>query len=148
MEKIVIGSDHAAFDMKAAAIEYLKNTYRIEIVDVGAYDRERVDYPDYAAKVCELVQKDGDASGILICGTGIGMSIAANKFRGIRAALCHDAYTASMARAHNDANALCFGSRAIGAGVMESIIDAWLNVAFEGGRHALRLEKIAKLEAK
>ncbi|MDR0665505.1 MAG: ribose 5-phosphate isomerase B [Helicobacteraceae bacterium] len=146
MEKIVIGSDHAAIDMKNAAIEYLRKRGR-EIVDMGAYNRDRVDYPDYAAKVCVEVQKGG-VSGVLICGTGIGMSIAANKFKGVRAALCHDAYAATMARAHNDANILCFGARAIGFGAMESILDAWLGAKFEGGRHSARIEKIAELEAK
>jgi ribose 5-phosphate isomerase B len=148
MEKIVIGSDHAAFEMKSAAIAYLQKKYSREAVDLGAYNSERVDYPDYAAKVCEAVLQSANASGILICGTGIGMSIAANKFRGIRAALCHDAYAAAMARAHNDANILCFGARSIGLGAMESIIDAWLSADFEGGRHGDRLAKIAKLEAK
>ncbi|MDR1451425.1 MAG: ribose 5-phosphate isomerase B [Helicobacteraceae bacterium] len=147
MKKIVIGSDHAAIEMKSAAIDYLRKLGR-EVIDVGATGGERVDYPDYAAKVCEAIMQDSEASGALICGTGIGMSIAANKFNGIRAALCHDAYAASMARAHNDANVLCLGSRSIGLGAMESIIDAWLKVDFEGGRHCLRLEKIAKLETK
>ncbi|MDR2639611.1 MAG: ribose 5-phosphate isomerase B [Helicobacteraceae bacterium] len=147
MEKIVIGSDHAAIEMKSAAIAYLQN-YRCEVIDAGAHGLDRVDYPDYAAKVCEAVLRDSKSSGILICGTGIGMSIAANKFRGIRAALCHDAYTAQMARKHNDANILCFGSRSIGLGAMETIIDAWLNADFEGGRHSARIAKIAELETK
>jgi len=101
-----------------------------------------VDYPDYAHKVATAVLEDTNAQGILICGSGIGMSMAANRHAGIRAALCHDAYTATVARGHNDANILCFGERIVGKGVAESIIDAWLNSSFDGGRHCGRVEKI------
>jgi ribose 5-phosphate isomerase B len=101
-----------------------------------------VDYPDFAHKLCEAVLADKESFGILICGSGIGMSIAANRHRGIRAALCHDAYTAKMARAHNNANVLCFGERVLGGGTRESMIEAWINESFEGGRHAMRVDKI------
>ncbi|MDR1912211.1 MAG: ribose 5-phosphate isomerase B [Helicobacteraceae bacterium] len=148
MKKIFIGGDHAAIEMKSAAIAYLRNTLACEIIDVGAYDGERVDYPDYAAKVCVEVLKDKEASGILICGTGIGMSIAANKHKGVRAALAHNSYEAQMAREHNDANVLCLGARTIGLGTMESVLDFWIRASFAGGRHSARLEKIAKLEDK
>ncbi|MDR2034514.1 MAG: ribose 5-phosphate isomerase B [Helicobacteraceae bacterium] len=148
MEKIFIGGDHAAIEMKNAAIAYLRNTFRREIIDVGAYDGERVDYPDYAAKVCEEVLKDKEAFGILICGTGIGMSIAANKHKGVRAALARNSYEARMAREHNDANVLCLGARTIGLGIMESVLDSWVSASFEGGRHSARLKKIAELEDK
>ena len=107
---------------------------------------ERVDYPDYAVKVCESVLADAASQGILICGSGIGMSMAANRFHGIRAALCHDAYTATVARGHNDANVLCFGERIVGQGVAESILDAWCAGKFEGGRHCGRVEKIEAIK--
>ena len=104
-------------------------------------EEDRVDYPDFANKLCDAVLTNEDSKGVLICGSGIGMSMSANRRAGIRAALCHDAYTAAAARAHNDANVLCMGERAIGFGVVESIIDAWLKTSFEGGRHADRIAK-------
>ena len=143
--KIYIGSDHAGFAVKNFVIElFKKRGYEVE--DLGTYSSERVDYPDYAAKVARAVANDPQSQGVLICGTGIGMSIAANKIKGIRAAEVHDYYTAQMARAHNDANVLCFGERVVGQGVIESIIEAWCTTKFEGGRHAKRVEKIMKLE--
>jgi len=143
--KIYIGSDHAGFAVKGFVIElFKKRGYEVE--DLGTYSSERVDYPDYAAKVARAVANDPQSQGVLICGTGIGMSIAANKIKGIRAAEVHDYYTAQMARAHNDANVLCFGERVVGQGVIESIIEAWCTTKFEGGRHAKRVEKIMKLE--
>ncbi|MGE4295028.1 MAG: ribose 5-phosphate isomerase B [Campylobacterales bacterium] len=141
MKKFYIASDHAGFEMKQALIEYLKSK-GCDVADMGPADASRVDYPDYARKVATEVVKDAEASGILVCGTGIGISIAANKVAGVRAALCHDAYTAGMARAHNNANVLCMGARVVGLGVAESMIDAWLSTAFEGGRHADRVNKI------
>ncbi len=143
MKKIYIASDHAGFEMKEAVRAYLSSK-ACEVVDMGPADASRVDYPDYARKVAEAVATDPAASGVLICGTGIGISMAANRFKGVRAALCHDAYTAAMARGHNDANVLCFGARVVGLGVAESMIDAWLESAFEGGRHA---DRVAKIEA-
>ncbi len=139
--KFFIATDHAGVAIKPNIIKILEDRgYQVE--DLGPKDASRVDYPDYAHKLCLEVLADDDAQGILICGSGIGMSLAANKHKGIRAALCHDAYTASMARAHNDANVLCFGERIVGLGVAESIIDAWCDGSFDGGRHANRVQKI------
>ena len=139
--KFYVATDHAGIDLKNWTVDYLKQK-GFDVEDLGPYDKNRVDYPDFAAKVCKAVLNDKNSQGILICGSGIGMSMAANKFSGIRAALCHDAYTAKMARAHNDANVLCFGERVVGIGVAESIIDAWLKSSFEGGRHEQRVQKI------
>jgi len=141
--KYYIATDHAGIEFKAFVKSLLEEKGH-EVIDLGPNTPERVDYPDYAKKLCAEVLKDTGSMGILICGTGIGMSLAANKVKGIRAALCHDAYTASMARAHNDANVLVLGARVLGYGTAESIIDAWLASSFEGGRHA---DRIAKLES-
>jgi ribose 5-phosphate isomerase B len=139
--KFYIATDHAGVDLKDWTVELLQSKGH-EVIDFGPFSKERVDYPDYAHKVARAVIEDSAAQGILICGSGIGMSMAANKHHGIRAALCHDAYTAMVARKHNDANILCFGERIVGKGVAESIIDAWLANGFEGGRHVQRVEKI------
>jgi len=139
--KYFIGTDHAGFEVKPFVIEYLEKK-GIEVEDLGTYSSESVDYPDYAHKVAEAVLANPGTMGILICGSGIGMSLAANKHKGIRAALCHDHYTASMARRHNNANILCFGARIVGKGEIESILEGWLNSEFEGGRHQRRVEKI------
>ena len=139
--KYFIGTDHAGFEVKPFVIEYLQKN-GIEVEDLGTYSNESVDYPDFAHKVAEAVKNNPGTMGILICGSGIGMSLAANKHKGIRAALCHDHYTASMARKHNDANILCFGARIVGKGEIESILEGWLNSEFEGGRHQRRVEKI------
>ena len=139
--KFFIATDHAGVAIKPNIIEMLE-TRGHQVVDLGPQNAERVDYPDYAHKLCLNIMTEPNTQGILICGSGIGMSLAANKNIGIRAALCHDAYTASMARAHNDANVLCFGERIVGLGVAESIIDAWCDGNFEGGRHADRVKKI------
>ncbi len=139
--KYYIATDHAGLELKNFTKELLESK-GIEVEDFSPQTTDRVDYPDYASKVAQAVQKDPASKGILICGTGIGMSLAANKYEGIRAALTHDAYTARMAREHNDANILCFGERVVGKGVVEDIINAWLASDFEGGRHATRVEKI------
>ena len=139
--KYFIGTDHAGFEVKPFVIEYLQKK-GIEVEDLGCYSNESVDYPDYAHKVAKAVLDNPGSMGILICGSGIGMSLAANKHKGIRAALCHDYYTAEMARRHNDANILCFGARIVGKGEIESILEAWLTHEFEGGRHQRRVEKI------
>ena len=139
--KFYIGTDHAGIDLKDYTVELLKEKGH-EVVDMGPFSKTRVDYPDFAHKVAEAVLADPVAQGILICGSGIGMSMAANRHVGIRAALCHDAYTATVARGHNDANILCFGERIVGKGVAESIIDAWIAGSFDGGRHCGRVEKI------
>lgn len=143
--KFYIGTDHAGIDLKDSTVELLKQKGH-EVIDLGPYEKLRVDYPDFAVKVCENVLQDPGSQGILICGSGIGMSISANRLHGIRAALCHDAYTATMARAHNDANVLCFGERVVGQGVAESIVDAWLSSEFEGGRHCGRVEKMEAIK--
>jgi ribose 5-phosphate isomerase B len=139
--KYFIGTDHAGFEIKPFVIEFLQKK-GIEVEDLGCFSKESVDYPDYAHKVAEAVLNNPGTKGILICGSGIGMSLAANKHKGIRAALCHDYYTAEMARRHNDANILCFGARIVGLGVVESILEAWLTHEFEGGRHERRVKKI------
>lgn len=142
--KYFIGADHAGIDIK----KYVKELFEKkghEVIDLGPHTKERVDYPDFAKKVCEAVLKDKNSKGILICGSGIGMSMAANKFSGIRAALCHNEYAAKMAREHNDANVICLGERVSGYGVIESIVEAWLEAKFEGGRHEGRVEKINAL---
>ena len=139
--KYFIGTDHAGFEVKPFVIEYLQKK-GIEVEDLGCYSKESVDYPDFAHKVAKAVLENPGSMGILICGSGIGMSLAANKHKGIRAALCHDYYTAAMARRHNDANILCFGARIVGKGEIESILEAWLTHEFEGGRHQRRVEKI------
>jgi len=143
--KFYIATDHAGVRYKDSVKEMLKNR-GVEVEDLGPYSTDRVDYPDYAQKCAEAVKADKGSFGILICGTGIGMSIAANKVKGIRAALCHDAYTAEMARAHNDAQILCFGERVLGLGTVESVIDAFINTKPEGGRHSDRVEKIMAIE--
>ncbi|MCK5293925.1 MAG: ribose 5-phosphate isomerase B [Arcobacteraceae bacterium] len=139
-----IGADHAGIAIKTFVKELFEDRGH-EVIDLGPFNTNRVDYPDFAAKVCEAVLKNEDTKGILICGTGLGMSMSANKFDGIRAALCHNTFSASMAREHNDANVLCLGERVSGYGTVESIVDAWNNSEFQGGRHAGRVDKINKL---
>lgn len=143
--RFYIATDHAGVELKNYSVELLKQKGH-EVIDLGPFNTDRVDYPDFAIKVCENVLNDSGSQGILICGSGIGMSMAANRFSGIRAALCHDAYTASVARGHNDANVLCYGERIVGKGVAESILDAWTAGGFEGGRHCGRVEKIEAIK--
>jgi ribose 5-phosphate isomerase B len=138
---IVIASDHAGVDLKARLIALVSGA-GLEIRDLGPADASSVDYPDFAHDVASAVAGGEADRGILICGTGIGMSLAANRHRRIRAALCHDAFTAEMARLHNDANVLCIGARTTGEGVAEQIVRIFLETAFEGGRHQRRIEKI------
>ena len=135
MKKFYIATDHAGFEVKDFVIEYVRAKGH-EIIDLGPFNSERVDYPDFAKKCADAVVQDNGSFGILICG-------AANKVAGVRAALCHDAYTAGITRNHNDANILCFGSRVVGLGVIESMIDAFIANEFEGGRHG---ERVAKIE--
>ncbi|MCK9256730.1 MAG: ribose 5-phosphate isomerase B [Sulfurospirillaceae bacterium] len=139
--KFYIGTDHAGFEIKKD-IENILKRLNCEVVDLGTYSKESVDYPDFGHKVARAVLKDEGSFGVVVCGTGIGISISANKHKGIRAALCHDAYSAKMARAHNDANILAFGQRMVGLGVIESMIEAFVTTSFEGGRHLKRVEKI------
>jgi ribose 5-phosphate isomerase B len=140
-----VASDHAAIEMKKFVVDFLHEK-GFKVIDLGPENSERVDYPDFAKKLADHIDLDHESAGILICGSGIGMSIAANKCKGIRAALARDAYDATMAREHNDANVLCLGARTTGYGTAESILEAWLKSDFEGGRHAQRVEKITKLE--
>lgn len=139
--KVVIGSDHGGFHYKEAIIDYLK-ARNIEFVDVGTHTRESCDYPDIAKEVAKKVASGEFNRGILVCGTGIGMSIAANKVRGIRAALCGDTYSARVCRAHNNANVLCLGERVIGEHLALDIVDIWLKTGFEGGRHKRRIDTL------
>ena len=139
-----IGADHAGIEIKTFVKELFEEKGH-EVIDLGPYDKNRVDYPDFAAKVCEAVQQNKDTKGILICGTGLGMSMSANKFDGIRAALCHNTYSAAMAREHNDANILCLGERVSGYGMIEAIVNTWNSSKFQGGRHEERVKKINKL---
>ena len=139
--KFYIATDHAGYAVKEFTKAYVQELGH-EIIDLGPDSADRVDYPDFAKKCAEAVVADKGSFGILICGTGIGISIAANKVTGIRAALCHDAFTAQATRAHNNANILCFGERVVGKGVIESMLDAFCNTEFEGGRHAGRVAKI------
>jgi ribose 5-phosphate isomerase B len=138
---IVVASDHAAVELKRQVVDLL--TARGErCADLGPADDRSVDYPDYAHRAVDEITAGRAERGILICGTGIGMSMAANRHPGIRAALCHDAYTAQMARRHNDANVLCMGARVLGVGVAEQVVEVFLATAFEGGRHDRRVTKI------
>lgn len=137
--KIAIGSDHGGFGLKQTLAAKLQDDGH-EIVDLGCDSLDSVDYPDFADQVCKQVLAGGANLGILVCGTGIGMSMAANRHKGIRAAVCHNEYTARMSREHNDANILCLGDRVLGSGVAASIVDAWLQTEFAGGRHQRRIE--------
>ena len=139
--KVAIGSDHGGFNYKEQIIEYLKSR-NIPYYDVGTHTREACDYPDVARKVAELVISGQANRGILVCGPGIGMPIAANKVKGIRAALCGDTYSARVSRAHNNANILCLGERVIGEHLALDIVDIWLKTGFEGGRHKRRVDII------
>jgi ribose 5-phosphate isomerase B len=143
--KLAIGADHGGYVLKQEIVEFLKKTGTIEVVDHGTSGPESVDYPDYGKKVSEAVSNGIADRGILICGTGIGMSIVANRFPKVRAALCHDNFTARMSRLHNDANVLVMGERVIGRGVALDIVKAWLETEFEGSRHARRLQKIEEI---
>ncbi len=145
--KIAIGSDHAGFKLKEEIKKFLKEK-GIEVVDFGTHSEDRVDYPDYAIPLAESVARGEEDFGILICGTGIGMSIAANKVKGIRASLVSDVYSAHSAREHNNANILCMGGRVLGVELAKEITNAWLNASFMGGRHERRINKISEYEQK
>lgn len=145
--RVAIGSDHGGFNLKAEIIGYLKEK-QIDYHDFGTYSLDSVDYPDFARIVADAVAGEDCDRGILCCGTGIGVCIAANKVAGIRAALCHDTFSARMASEHNNANIITLGERVIGPGLACDIVDAWLNSEFAGGRHARRIEKISEIEKK
>ena len=143
--KIAIGADHGAFELKEVLKEYLLNK-GYEILDCGTYDLNSVDYPDIAEKTAKHLTDGSCEKGILLCGTGIGISIAANKIDGIRCALCHDCFSAKATREHNDANMLAMGARVTGVELAKSILDTFLKEEFEGGRHQVRVDKIMKLK--
>ena len=143
--KIAIGNDHIAVEMKNVICGHLHDK-GIEIINLGTDSSERCDYPVYGEKVARVVMS-GDADlGILICGTGVGISIAANKVKGIRAVVCSDPYTAKLSREHNNTNILAFGARVVGIDLAKMIVDSWLDASFEGGRHQKRIDMIADIQ--
>ncbi|MBE6530162.1 MAG: ribose 5-phosphate isomerase B [Ruminococcaceae bacterium] len=144
-KKITIGSDHAGYALKMKIIPHLKEL-GWDVIDVGTDSEASCDYPVFADAVCKSIQNGTTKLGILICGTGIGMSMAANKHRGIRAAACSDVFSARLTRAHNDANVLCFGERVVGYGVACDLVDAFLSTEFEGGKHQRRVDLFMQLE--
>ena len=146
--RITIGSDHGAVKLKEEVKMVLKEFGDIEVTDVGTFGPDPVDYPDIAEMVCENVVNGKADRGIVLCGTGIGVSIAANKIKGIRCALCTDVYSAKMSREHNDANVLALGGRVMGFGPAGEIVRAWIQGEFAGGRHDRRVAKIMALEKK
>ncbi|WP_461210540.1 ribose 5-phosphate isomerase B [Desulfocurvus sp. DL9XJH121] len=141
-KRVAVGSDHAGFTLKQTLIQHLESR-GFEPVDVGVMDTTSCDYPVVAQKLCSVVL-DQDIIGVLVCGTGIGMSIAANRFPGIRAAVCANGFQCEMTRRHNDCNVLCLGERVTGAGAALSILDIFLDTEFEGGRHARRVDLMDK----
>jgi ribose 5-phosphate isomerase B len=143
--RIAVASDHGGFELKERVVEFLRATH-FEVQDLGNAGKESVDYPDYAIRVAEKVSKGEVDRGILACGTGIGMSIVANKFKNVRAALVSDDYTARMSREHNDANILCLGGRVRSPEEAKRLVTIWLKTDFEGGRHDARLKKISEIE--
>ena len=147
INKIVIGCDHAGYALKEQIKQYLANK-DVEMLDVGCYSTDACNYPDIAHALCSEIQSGAYPAGILICGTGIGIGIAANKVAGIRAALCHDTFSAHASREHNNANVLTMGQRVIGQGLALDIVNIWLNTEFEGGRHQRRIDKIHEQEVR
>ena len=144
---IALGTDHGGFCQKAEIAQYVEELGHT-VEDMGCDSEQSVDYPDYADRVARLVSEGKADRGILICGTGIGMSMAANKVSGIRAALCGDCFSAEFTRRHNDANILTLGARVVGPGLALKIIDTFLDTPFEGGRHARRIAKLADIESR
>ncbi len=144
VKKIVVGCDHAAYDLKIKVVEYLKER-GFDVTDVGTNSTESCDYPIFADALCKKIQSGECERGILICGTGIGMSIAANKHAGIRAACCSDVYSARLTREHNDANVLCFGARVVGEGTAFDLVDVFVDTEYIGGKHARRVAMLDEL---
>ena len=145
LKSIVMGCDHGGWELK----EYLKQKlaeWGYPCTDIGTFSAESVDYPDFASAIAKAIQSGTAERGVLICGTGIGMSMAANKFPGIRAALCHDEFTARMSRQHNNANILVLGGRILGTELASNILKVWLTTEYERGRHQRRLDKISQIE--
>ena len=145
MKKIVIGCDHAAPELKNIVRDHLI-ARGFDVLDVGVHTTDSCNYPDIAHALCEKIQSGEREMGILICGTGIGMSMAANKHRGIRAACCSDTFSARLTREHNDANVLCFGARVVGEGVAMQLVDAFIGTEYEGGRHQSRVDMLTAIE--
>ena len=143
--KLAIGNDHVAVEMKREIKAYLEEK-GIEVVDVGTNSTERFNYPVSGYKVAKLVAAGEVDGGVLICGTGVGISLAANKVKGIRACCCSDSFSCEYTRRHNDANALCMGGRVVGAGLACQLVDIFLNTEFEGGRHQRRVDKVMSIE--
>jgi ribose 5-phosphate isomerase B len=144
--RVAVGADHAGYRLKQRVVEHLE-ARGYEVVDVGTHDEERCDYPDFGAAVGRAVASDGGADlGVCVCGTGIGIAMAANKVAGVRAAVIHDATTGRLTRQHNDANVVCVGSRVTGEETALEAIDAWLDASFEGGRHTGRVTKLGALD--
>ena len=145
MEKIAISSDHAGYNLKKIILTFLKELdYQVD--DMGPQNSESVDYPDYGISLAQVVVEGKFPRGIVICGTGIGMSIVVNRFPGIRGTLCSDLYMAKLCREHNDSNVLIMGGRVVGHELAKEIVKIWLNTPFEGGRHQKRLDKITKFD--
>ncbi|MBI9014562.1 MAG: ribose 5-phosphate isomerase B [Clostridiales bacterium] len=147
MMKVALGCDHGGFELKEAIKKYISDK-GVEVVDFGTYTTDSVDYPEYGMKVAEAVSKGEVEQGILICGTGLGMSYVANKVKGIRCACVSDVFSAEMSKLHNDANVLALGARVVGLGLGLKIVETWLGTEFEGGRHQRRVDLITAVEDK
>ena len=145
MDLIVIASDHGGFSLKVDIVSFLKEL-GYEVNDMGPKNQNSVDYPDYGIRIAQAVTQNTDSRGIVICGTGIGMSIVVNRFSGIRGTLCSDLYTAKLCREHNDSNILIMGGRVVGHGLAREIVKVWLSTPFDGGRHQKRLDKINQFD--
>ncbi|MEO5332561.1 MAG: ribose 5-phosphate isomerase B [Magnetococcus sp. YQC-5] len=143
--QILVACDHGALDLKNHLVAWMRDRPDVKVQDLGVHTLDSVDYPDLAGRLCRAILAGDGERGILLCGTGLGMSMAANRFTGVRAALCHDEYGARMARRHNDANVLVLGGRVTGLAVAQGIVDVWLTEPFEGARHQQRLEKMDQL---
>ena len=143
--KLAIGNDHVAVDMKKEIKEYLESKGH-EVIDVGTNSTDRFNYPVSGYKVARMVADKQVDAGVLICGTGVGISLAANKVRGIRACVCSDPYTAKLSKQHNNTNIIAFGARVIGIETAKMIVDEWLNATYEGGRHQIRVDMIHEIE--
>ena len=145
MDLIAIASDHGGFSLKVDIVSFL-NELGYEVNDMGPKNQNSVDYPDYGIRIAQAVTQNTDSRGIVICGTGIGMSIVVNRFPGIRGTLCSDLYTAKLCRGHNDSNILIMGGRVVGHGLAREIVKVWLSTPFDGGRHQKRLDKINQFD--
>ena len=143
--RIAVGTDHRGYHIRSKLVDLLERLGH-EVDDVGTFSEGAVDYPDVAAQVAQKVSHGEVDRGVLVCGTGLGMAIAANKFHGVRAAPCHDDLTAEMSRRHNDSNILCLSSDLLGERLIDRMVELWLSTPFEGGRHARRIEKINEIE--